>query len=38
MYLGARCQKFMPAAVIKWFLAALIIGTALSYVWELGAT
>lgn len=31
MYLGARCQKFIPAAAIKWMLAAVIIATALKY-------
>ncbi|MBA3028331.1 MAG: sulfite exporter TauE/SafE family protein [Desulfobacteraceae bacterium] len=32
MYLGARCQKFVPAKVIKWMLAGIIIFTALKYV------
>lgn len=32
MYLGARCQKFVPAPVIKWMLAAIIVFTALRYV------
>jgi uncharacterized membrane protein YfcA len=32
MYLGARCQKFVPATVIKWALGAVIVGTALKYV------
>ncbi len=32
MYLGARCQKFVPANVIKWMLAGIIIFTALKYV------
>jgi uncharacterized membrane protein YfcA len=32
MYLGARCQKFIPAKAIKWMLAAIIISTALKYV------
>jgi len=32
MYLGARCQKFVPARAIKWMLAAIIIFTALKYV------
>ncbi|MDH5298413.1 MAG: sulfite exporter TauE/SafE family protein [Desulfobulbaceae bacterium] len=31
MYLGARCQKFMPARAIKWMLAAIIVCTALKY-------
>jgi uncharacterized membrane protein YfcA len=34
MYLGARCQKFVPAAAIKWMLGAVIVGTALKYVFE----
>jgi uncharacterized protein len=32
MYLGARCQKFIPARVIKWMLAGVIIFTATKYV------
>jgi uncharacterized protein len=32
MYLGARCQKFVPANAIKWMLAGIIIFTALKYV------
>jgi len=32
MYLGARCQKFVPARVIKWMLAVVIAYTAASYV------
>ncbi|MFP3912793.1 MAG: sulfite exporter TauE/SafE family protein [Desulfobacteraceae bacterium] len=32
MYLGARCQKFVPASAIKWMLAGIIIFTALKYV------
>jgi len=32
MYLGARCQKFVPAKVIKWMLAGIIVFTALKYV------
>ncbi len=32
MYLGARCQKFVPAKTIKWMLAAIIIFTASKYV------
>ena len=31
MYLGARCQKFVPARAIKWMLAAVIVATALRY-------
>jgi uncharacterized membrane protein YfcA len=34
MYLGARCQKHVPARVIKWMLAAIIIATATKYVVE----
>ncbi len=32
MYLGARCQKFVTANVIKWVLAGVIVYTAGSYV------
>jgi uncharacterized membrane protein YfcA len=32
MYLGARCQKFVPAKLIKWMLAGIIVFTALKYV------
>jgi len=32
MYLGARCQKFVPAAKIKLMLAAILVFTALKYV------
>lgn len=31
MYLGARCQKFVPAKAIKWMLAMVIIVTAAKY-------
>ncbi|MFH2046765.1 MAG: sulfite exporter TauE/SafE family protein [Pseudomonadota bacterium] len=31
IYLGARCQKFVPARVIKWMLAGIITLTALKY-------
>ena len=34
MYLGARCQKFLPAKLIKWMLVVIITGTALKYVTE----
>lgn len=34
MYLGARCQKFVPAVIIKWALGVVIVGTALKYVVE----
>jgi hypothetical protein len=33
MYLGARCQKLVPASVIKWGLGALILWLAVSYLW-----
>jgi uncharacterized membrane protein YfcA len=32
MYIGARCQKFVPARAIKWMLAGIIVLTALKYV------
>jgi uncharacterized membrane protein YfcA len=31
MYLGARCQKFVPALAIKWMLSAIIIFIAARY-------
>jgi hypothetical protein len=31
MYLGARTQKFIPAQMIKWMLAGIILATALKY-------
>lgn len=31
MYLGARCQKYVPAKAIKWMLAGVIIFTAVKY-------
>jgi uncharacterized membrane protein YfcA len=34
MYLGARCQKFVPARAIKWMLAGIIICTAVKYIVE----
>ena len=32
MYVGARCQKHVPAKYIKWMLSAVIIFTAMKYV------
>jgi uncharacterized membrane protein YfcA len=34
IYLGARCQKYVPAKIIKWILIACIIFTAISYIVE----
>jgi uncharacterized protein len=34
MYLGARCQKFVPATAIKWMLTGIMILTAAKYVLE----
>ncbi|HSO66446.1 MAG TPA: sulfite exporter TauE/SafE family protein, partial [Desulfatirhabdiaceae bacterium] len=34
MYLGARCQKFVPAKAIKWMLSGIIIVTAVKYVMD----
>ena len=34
MYLGARCQKFVPAKAIKWMLAIIIVFTATKYILE----
>lgn len=31
MYLGARCQKYVPARAIKWMLAALLVFLAVKY-------
>ena len=31
IYLGARCQKFVPARIIKWMLAGILFFTALKY-------
>jgi uncharacterized protein len=32
MYLGARCQKFVPARTIKWMLGGIILFLALRYI------
>ena len=34
MYLGARCQKFVPSRAIKWMLIGVMILTAAKYVLE----
>jgi len=34
MYLGARCQRFMPAGAIKGMLSVIIIFTAINYIAE----
>ncbi|MFO7883423.1 MAG: sulfite exporter TauE/SafE family protein [Desulfobacteraceae bacterium] len=34
MYLGARCQKFVPSRAIKWMLTGIMILTAAKYVLE----
>jgi uncharacterized membrane protein YfcA len=34
MYLGARCQKLVPARLIQWMLAGIIVSIAGRYVWE----
>ena len=34
MYLGARCQKFVPAKAIKWMLACIMVLTATKYIFE----
>ena len=31
IYLGARCQKFVPARLIRWMLAVILVFTALKY-------
>lgn len=32
MYMGARCQKYVPASAIKWMLGGIIVFTALKYI------
>jgi len=32
MYFGARCQKFVPAKLIKWMLAGIIVFASMKYV------
>jgi uncharacterized membrane protein YfcA len=32
MYLGARCQKYVPAKAIKWMLSGIIVFTAAKYI------
>lgn len=34
MYLGARCQKFVPAKVIKWMLVGIMVFTSIKYMIE----
>ena len=34
MYLGARCQKYVPAKYIKWLLSIILLGTAAQYAWQ----
>jgi uncharacterized membrane protein YfcA len=34
VYLGARCQKYVPAHFIKWMLAAIVVFVAVKYIWE----
>ncbi len=34
MYLGARCQKFIPAHTIKWMLVVIMLFTATKYILE----
>ena len=34
MYFGARCQKFVPAAAIKWMLGLLLLATSFKYVFD----
>lgn len=34
MYLGARCQKFVPAKGIKWMLVVIMLFTGLKYITE----
>ena len=32
MYLGARCQKYVPARAIKWMLVVVLLFTGIKYV------
>lgn len=32
MYLGARCQKYVPAKIIKWMLTLIMLYTSIKYV------
>lgn len=34
IYLGARCQKYVPAKVIKWMLGSIIVYTATKYLFD----
>lgn len=34
MYMGARCQKYVPAKAIKWMLSTIIVFTAMKYISE----
>jgi uncharacterized membrane protein YfcA len=34
MYLGARCQKFVPAKAIKWMLVVIMLFTSIKYILE----
>ncbi|WP_027360461.1 sulfite exporter TauE/SafE family protein [Desulforegula conservatrix] len=34
IYLGARCQKYVPAKAIKWMLGAVIVYTATKYLFD----
>ena len=33
-YLGARCQRFVPARRIKWGLTLILLFTSLRYLWQ----
>ena len=34
MYCGARCQKYVPAILIKWMLVVIMLGTSIKYLLE----
>jgi hypothetical protein len=34
MYLGARCQKFVPARAIKWMLSGVMVFTSVKYLFD----
>ena len=33
MYLGARCQRFVPALYLKIMLATILFGVSSTYIW-----
>jgi hypothetical protein len=35
MYLGARCQRFVPSRIIKWILVFCLLVPAIRYIFNL---